>query len=355
MTAINFKGMFDAYTEAVEKEWRYDRNASLGASEAFGCHRKAFFRKHQYEPDDDYEQDWGAAKRGDIIENYFAVPAVQAILPKGADLIMAGEDQDTLREKRLSATLDGLIIGLERDALKELGIDDIESDSVVIEFKSFDPRASIDGAKEIHEGQTQVQMGMIHEKTNHRPEYAVIVYFNASFLSDIRCFVVKRNPKIFEVAKARAAAIFEPGAEPEDFMAEGKISGECSMCEFTEECAIATGEATPKSKKKVTDPEILERLEILSERHAKSAEAEKAAEKDKKIAAEEIKELLREADTKSVGEEHFRISLAWCKGKTSLDQVALAEALREHGLKIEDFQNEGNGYERLTVKMLDPD
>lgn len=355
MSAINFKGMFDAYTNAVEKEWRYDRNASLGASEAFGCLRKAFFRKHQYEPDDNHEQDWGAAKRGDIIENHFAVPAVQAILPPGAELIMAGDEQDTLREGRLSATLDGLIIGLERDALKELGIDDIESDCVVVEFKSFDPRATIDGAKEIHEGQTQVQMGMVHEKTKHRPEYAVIIYFNASFLSDIRTFVVKRNPRIFEAAKKRAAAVFKKDAEPEDFMAEGKISGECSLCEFTEECAYATGEATPKSSKKVTDPEILERLELLTKRHAENAAIEKSAEKDKKLAAEEIKELLRQAETKSVGEEKFRVSLAWCKGKTSLDQVALAEALREHGLKIEDYQNEGNGYERLAVKLLDTD
>jgi hypothetical protein len=82
MAALQFSKMFEAFSEANEKEWKYDRNASLGASEAFACIRKAFFKKFGYEQDDEYEADWGAAKRGDIIENYFAVPAVQAILPE---------------------------------------------------------------------------------------------------------------------------------------------------------------------------------------------------------------------------------------------------------------------------------
>lgn len=87
---IDFKNMFQAFSDSNEKEWKYDRNASVGASEAFGCIRKAHFKKFQYEPDDGHEADWGAAKRGDIIENYFAVPAVKAVLPEGAELLYAG-------------------------------------------------------------------------------------------------------------------------------------------------------------------------------------------------------------------------------------------------------------------------
>ena len=64
MAAIDFNNMFQAYSDTAEKEWKYDRNASLGASEAFDCIRKAFFKKYQYEPDDGHEADWGAAKRG---------------------------------------------------------------------------------------------------------------------------------------------------------------------------------------------------------------------------------------------------------------------------------------------------
>jgi hypothetical protein len=348
MAALQFSKMFEAFSEANEKEWKYDRNASLGASEAFDCIRKAFFKKFQYEPDDGYEADWGAAKRGDIIENYFAVPALTAILPKGATLLYAGEEQETLRKGRLSATPDGLMIGLARDALAELGIDDIITGEVLAEFKSFDPRANPTEPKPIHFGQVQVQFGLVHELTEYRPEYAIIIYMNASFLSDIRVFVIKRDPEIYEAAVQRAKLVFR-NEDPSHLQAEGKLSGSCKMCEFTQECAIAQGEATPKSKKKIENPEVLDRLDLLTKRRTELAELEKDTKKDKAIVEEEIKEILRTNDTKSVGEDTFSISLAWCSGKKSLDQLSMAA----DGIDIEKYQKEGNGYERLTVKRKD--
>lgn len=348
MPALQFSKMFDAFSEANEKEWKYDRNLSLGASEVFGCIRKAFFKKFGYEADDEYVADWGAAKRGDIIENNFAVPAVAAILPEGATFLYAGDEQETLKKGRLSATPDGLIIGLARDALAELGIDDIEIGQLVTEFKSFDPRANITEAKPIHVGQVQVQLGLIHELTEYRPEYGVIIYMNASFLTDIRVFVVKRDPEIYDAAVARAKLVYR-NEEPSHLPAEGKLSGDCKTCEFTQECALAQGEATPKKKKAIENPEVIDRLDILTKRRTELAAAEKEAKKDKAYVEEEIKEILRTNDTKGVGEDNFSISLSWCSGKKSLDVLALAAS----GVKIEDFQKEGNGYERLTVKRKD--
>lgn len=352
MAALDFNGMFQAFSDSNEKEWKYDRNASVGASEAFACIRKVYFKKFQYDVDDGHEQDWGAAKRGDIIENFFAVPATKAILPEGAELLYAGDEQETLRKGRLSATPDGLAVDLDPDALSQLGIDDILSDCVVIEYKSFDPRADIKQAKEIHAGQTQVQMGLIHELTEFRPEYAVIVYFNASWLSDIRPFVVKRDPKIYEAAKQRAKMVYAC-EDPADLMAEGKISGECHLCEYTQECAFATGAAFPKTKRKIEDKAILDRLALLAQRQKEFAATEKEAEHEKKLVEQEIKEILREADTKGAGDDRFTISNSWCAGKKSLDTLSLAADLQEMGKSIDDYQREGNGYERLTVKLKD--
>jgi len=352
MAALDFNGMFQAFSDSNEKEWKYDRNASVGASEAFSCLRKVHFKKFQYDPDDDHEQDWGAAKRGDIIENFFAVPATQAIMTEGAELLYAGEEQETLRKGRLSATPDGLATGLDPDALTQLGIDDILTEDLVIEYKSFDPRANIKEAKEIHVGQVQVQMGLIHELTEFRPEYAVIVYFNASWLSDIRPYVVKRDPKIYEAAKQRAKMIFA-AENPVDLMAEGKISGECNLCEFTQECAFTTGENFPKAKRKIEDPAVLDRLAILAGRQKEYAATMKDSEHEKKLVEAEIKEILREHDTKGVGDDRFTISNSWCAGKKSLDTLALAADLQEQGKSIDDYQTEGNGYERLTVKLKD--
>ena len=352
MAALDFNGMFQAFSDSNEKEWKYDRNASVGASEAFGCIRKTYFKKFQYDVDDGHEADWGAAKRGDIIENFFAVPATKAIMPEGAELLYAGDEQETLRKGRLSATPDGLAVDLDSDALAQLGIDDILSDCVVIEYKSFDPRANIKEAKEIHAGQTQVQMGLIHDLTEFRPEYAVVVYFNASWLSDIRPFVVKRDPKIYEAAKVRAKQVFDC-TNPIDLMAEGKISGECSLCEFTQECAFTTGENFPKAKKKIEDKEVLDRLALLAQRQKEYGATEKEAAHEKKLIEAEIKEILRMADTKGAGDDRFTVSNSWCAGKKSLDTLALAADLQDMGKSIEDYQTEGNGYERLTVKLKD--
>lgn len=352
MAALDFNGMFQAFSDSNEKEWKYDRNASVGASEAFGCLRKTYFKKFQYDADDDHEQDWGAAKRGDIIENFFAVPATKAIMTEGSELMYAGEEQETLRKGRLSATPDGLMIDLDPDALTQLEIADILSDCVVIEYKSFDPRANIKEAKEVHIGQVQVQMGLIHELTEFRPEYAIVVYFNASWLSDIRPYVVKRDPKIYEAAKARAKMIFAT-ENPADLMAEGKISGECNICEFTQECAFTTGEAFPKAKRKIEDQEVLDRLAELAGRQKDFAATAKDAEHEKKLVEAEIKEILRSVDTKGAGDDRFSISNSWCSGKKSLDTLALAADLQEWGKSIEDYQTEGNGYERLTVKLKD--
>jgi hypothetical protein len=345
MAALDFAGMFDAYSATAEKVWKYDRNLSMGASEVFTCLRKGFFKKFGYEPDDTYEADWGAAKRGDVIENNVAVPAVEAILPEHSKLIYAGSDQETLKIGRLSATPDGLVTEADFDALAQLGIDDIITDCFVTEFKSFDPRASIKEEKAVHAGQVQVQMGLIHELTDYRPEYAVIIYFNASILSDIRPFVVKRDPAVYKAAKIRANQVFN-AKQPTDLLPEGKLSGDCRLCEFTEECALAQGESTPREKRKV-DPEVQERLRLLAERQKDADAAEKTAKQDKKVAEEEIKQLLRDNETKGAGDDAFSISLTWCAGKKSTDLLAMAA----DGIDIEAYQKEGSGYERLTVKL----
>jgi hypothetical protein len=346
-TVINFAGMFKAFEAVTEKDWRYDRNASLGASEVFGCIRQAYFKKFGYEPDDDHEDDWGAAKRGDIIENNFAVPAVQAILPKGAELIYAGEDQDTLRIRRLSATPDGLAINLARDALAQLGIPDIESDCVVTEFKSFDPRAHIKEEKAIHRGQVQVQMGLIHELTDYKPMYAIIFYFNASILSDIRPYVVKFDPKVYQTAKDRSELVYATN-EPADLPAEGKIDDACRLCSFTEECSIAQGLATPRNERRVDNTEVLDRVAELAKFYKDRKAAEKEASQQAGETAQEIKDLLRKHDTKKiVAQDGTSVSVSWCKGKKTLDRLAMEDA----GIDTTKFEKEGNGYDRLNVSL----
>ncbi len=342
--AIDFEGMFKAFEKSTEKEWRYDRRASLGASEVFQCIRKSFFEKWGYEADDDHEDDWGAAKRGDLIENHFAVPAVSAILKNGEVLAMAGEDQDTFRVGRLSATPDGLVINAARTALAQLGIDDIESDCFVTEFKSHDPRANIKEEKAVHRGQVQVQMGLLHELTNHRPQYAVIFYFDASWLSKIKFYVVRYDPKVFAVAKKRAEQVFTD-QNPADLVAEGKIDDTCGICKYHEECAIASKEAIPSTKRKIADAETLDELAELTRRHAAAKALVAEGTQESKEIAQQIKDLLRKHGTKGASDDRFTVSLSWNKGKKSTDLLAM----QADGIDVEAYQNEGVGFEVLRV------
>lgn len=344
MVAINFDGMFDAFAALNEKEWKYDRNLSLGASEVFTCERMTFYKKNQYEVDDDHEADWGAARRGDVIENNVAVPAMTAILPEGAKLLYAGTEQETLKKGRLSATPDGLVVNAPADCLFQLGIPKCNG-QFVTEFKSFDPRANIKEAKAVHIGQVQVQMGLIHELTEYRPEYAVIIYFNASILSDIRCFLVVRDPEAYEAAIYRAKRVYAAN-EPCEMLPEGKITGDCRLCDYTEECAVTQGETSPKEKKAV-DPETNDILKKLARERDAADTIIKEETTNKKTAEEEIKMILREVRTKGVADDSYSVSLTWCKGKNSTDLLAMAE----DGIDIEKYQKEGNGYDRLTVKI----
>lgn len=343
--AIDFNSFFQNYSDANEKEWKYDRRASLGASEVFQCLRRSFFEKWGYDPDDDHEDDWGAAKRGDIIEENFFVPGVEALLKNGEKLVMAGKDQDTLREGRLSATPDGLVINAKRTALAQLGIPDIESNCFVTECKSHDPRADVKEEKAVHRGQVQVQMGLIREQTEYKPEYAVIFYFDASWLSKISFFVVKFDPKVYETAKKRAQIVFTD-QDPENVPAEGLIDDSCGTCKFHEECAIASKRAIPATKRKVS-PEALDELAELAVKRDALNRMKNDAEADLKQVNAQIKETLRKYETKGAGDDRFNISLTWCKGKKSTDLLAM----QQDGIDVEAYQNEGVGYEMLRVTV----
>jgi len=98
------------------------------------------------------------------IEDHFLVPALRKSY--GNKFQRAGEQQKTLTSGFLSATTDGILVGMPDDCLAHLGIPDIGGDrSLVIEFKSIDPRVELTAPKPAHGYQCQVQLGLVHELT----------------------------------------------------------------------------------------------------------------------------------------------------------------------------------------------
>uniref|UniRef100_A0AB74UGN6 Uncharacterized protein n=1 Tax=Caulobacter phage BL57 TaxID=3348355 RepID=A0AB74UGN6_9VIRU len=366
MAAIDFKQGFDKFVAAHQKVWKHDRSKTVGASEAFGCLRKVWFAKHDAEKDPDYEQSWGALQRGDLIENHFVEPAVAWIaenLTRDAQLIWGGANQKTLASKDapLTATPDGLMIYADDDALAEYGIASLgtkgDPDSphacFNLEIKSIDPRVNLKEEKAIHRGQTIIQMGLTRENSFWKPNYAVIIYIDASFFDDIEIFVVPYDHKTFEVAKLRSRVVYD-SATAGEVEAEGKYDGSCTYCPFKVACARTTKAITPttgEANSKTTPPAILEEFERLVAEERCASAAKKAAEVGHKTASEALKSWFHKTGVRVAKstDGKTKVSISWIKGRKTLDQSAVREALAEHGLNIEDYMKEGEGHGRLSI------
>lgn len=364
---FTFEDLFDEfYVKDCTKTWSHDRAKSVGASEAFGCIRKSWFGKRGkdfgFVKDPDYHESWGAVRRGDIIENYQIVPAVRSGLERrGLSLIMEGDDQETIVDGVSSATLDGLIIDptgakLPTDFLAYYGIDHIDADSVVLEMKSFDPRINIAQEKAIHRGQTQMQMGLIRETTEYKPDYAVVLYINASWLDDIRAFVVEYDESVYQIGRERAEKVFTV-EDPALLMAEGKLDGMCAYCPFQRSCAEVSVKRVPEKRKALTKKEVEAQDNSLVEELDELVRQLEAKKKDKKGVEREVEELneairqkLIEANESRAVGQGWKASYTTIAGRKTISKAKLEEA----GLDPEDFMEQGAGYEKLTVTVDSP-
>ncbi len=355
---INFVHLFDEFVASTPKVWGHDRSQSVGASEAFSCIRKTWFSKRGhlfgYKKDADHTEDWGAVRRGDLIENYHAVPALEAgFKRRGMELIMAGEGQDTIVRGTTSATLDGLVINAPRDALAEYGVDDIETDCFVLEMKSFDPRIAIAEEKAVHRGQATMQLGLIRETTNYKPVYAIILYIQCSWIDDIRPFPVKWDPNVYDIGKRRNERVFET-EDPSVLGPEGKIVGLCNYCEFRDACAEVTTGRVPEKRSalgvKAVDkqnPELLDELNEMVLSASRLSQQKKKVEAELAEANEGIKQcLIAHRTSRAVG-DGWKVSYTAVPGRGTLKKNLMIAA----GLDPDEYIEAGPGYDKLTVTV----
>ena len=358
--SLDFESIFHNYVQANKRVFSHDRSKTLGASETFSCLRRSWFTKFGeaagfIQDEDEAELSWGAMERGNVIENAFVVPAFRH---SDLELLYAGEEQETLVDGLNSATLDGLITGLKSDALKKYGINDIESDCIVLEIKSIDPRVSLDEEKAVHHGQAQVQLGIVRALTEFKPVYAVIIYVDASFLDVIYPFVVKYDPLKYKAGKTRARILFEEvGADgyPGDIHPEGKLSDECRYCPWFGACSAVTKNLIPtEDDSKNLDSETISQMEglIFEQRNAKRLE-EDAHEVNESV-KQRIKDMLVANSTKRMrslpkkkGSNEPTWSVSWSSldGKETLDK----DAAKAAGIDLQKYMKSGNPYDRLTI------
>lgn len=370
---IDFAAGFSDYVAGNQKVWEHDRSQTVGASEVFGCHRHNFFKKRAPElasEPEEVDPEWGHTERGNLIENEFVVPCLRSMFGEDNCFLM-GTDQKTIVDGRLSATPDGVVVGLQQDALANYGVDDIgEVGMIATEVKSFGgehaaPKKYKEHDKDDpsvvhiryepkprHKGQNIVQMGLLRRKTNYQPDFGTVIYANPVNLKDVRIAPVKYDEAVYNVAKDRAEAVFDPDKTAKDFAAEGLLINECQYCDFVDACNAVEMERFPDRIVPLAeiDPHQTKELEELVRKVAKMRKDYTQLEKDKKVEEAKLKDQLFDIGTTRFSANGATATVSKCAGRKSVDKARIEE---EFEISLEDYQKEGNPYFMLRTKADD--
>lgn len=250
-----------------------DRTKTIGASDIGRCARAVRYAKLGTPVDDGYQDTNGFAERGNGMEDAYTAPLLTYWVEQHGGVMKYATqgNQQTLATNLISATPDGVAVGVSRTILAPYGVPDIgPSRCLVVEMKSISPLYSKKKLpKAAHVPQVYQQLLLTRsavfketcpttgEVTDHsyQPEYGVVVYVNSDDWWDIEAFPVKWDDARGEGLLKRAWRIM--GAkDPNELSPEGKVDGgsECRTCAYSGRCLgysawLQPFEVSPKDKK----------------------------------------------------------------------------------------------------------
>lgn len=345
----------NAHAARSKRVWAQDRAQTLGASEVGGCARRGFFEKNEADAvygiprDADYEDGWGAKMRGTVYEDAWWAPAIKAAY--GENALYVGVEQRTFVLGFSSGTPDGLLVNQPSNALAHLGVPDIESDGIVLDCKSIDPRSRLDGAKDEHVFQVITNIGLIRELTPWKPTYGLLSYTDASFWDETKEFPIRFDPAVFEESKRRSRDVMLATAadqlRPEGVIAGGK---ECENCGFTRACGQVRAARVPKDEAPI-DPLMAETIADLARRATEAEEREKAFAAEARELKEELREMLAQAGTRKLEADGVRVKWSPVKGRAGWDNAGIRAAAEQAGVKIAEFARSGDPSDKLTITL----
>jgi hypothetical protein len=347
----------DRYARSHDRVFE-DRANTVGASDVGRCARQVYYIKSEGDPDygvprnPGFAESWGATTRGRIFEDCFWVPALRA--QYGERLQLAGEQQESLALGFLSATPDAVIVGLAGDVLAPLGVPDIGGDgSLALECKTIDPRARLDGPRLEHVYQAQVQLGLLHTLTSHRPEYALLSYTDASFWDVLYEFPVRRDPKVFVTAQRRAAEILT-ARSAEQLKPEGWIAGgrECERCPYSRACGGERARV-PQQASAPPDPQFVAEIADLARANKRREADVETATAAFRASQLDLKERLRARGFRRVVGDGVAVTWSAVKGRPSYDMPAIRAAAAAVGIDLGQFETTGDPSDRLVIQTLE--
>lgn len=374
MPSLDLEKAFTEYVASRRQGFGHDRNKTIGSSEMGACALRVGRRKVGKPADKSYKDGGGFALRGDVMEDQVSAPVLEAAIKKlGGTLMYAGQENQLslINEKAMvSATPDGLAVGVPKDALAPYGVKDLTNGAkdqanrracFAVEFKSIDPRANVERLPDPkHVDQVNLAMGLMRDYADieWQPNYALIVYRDASDYSKINAFAVKFDEDGFHSQLARAKHLMAQVAKGpkavETLRPEGKIAGgkECRNCEFAEQC-LGYSPMVPKTIRELPSNIVVKANKLASSiKEAKEAEAEWKEHKDKTTAR--LKELLIASKTKFAKTDVFEAEWRSSEGRETYDTAAMAAELKRLGVKNVDkrFKKKGKPSENLSVKFV---
>lgn len=199
-----------------------DRQQYITSSEIGNCARMIKFGKQGNSAP--FEK-WGFAERGNVIEAW-AVEMIQAALPNGWELALAGKKQVSFHHGSQSGTPDGLLIDYAGERWW------------AVEFKSVDPRTNyLNLPRKPNIKQLQQNMALMEHSLGGVCKGGLLIYIDASDYQKNKEVFVKRDPLMMQELTDRADLIRE-AKSPEDLPAEGMFKDKgCQYCDYTSQCS----------------------------------------------------------------------------------------------------------------------
>lgn len=358
---LNPDALIDGAVARHTNDWSgHDRSSTSGGSEIGACARKQVYEKCGQQRDANFRQDYGALERGHMVERW-TVEQLQAELKAGRDagthdieLLFSGLDQQTLVRGAQSITPDGLffspsgMIEVEDPDTKAI----FKVREVYLELKSKDPRPfdRLVKAEFGHTQQTMQGMDLMTEVTKYSPSFGVIMYVNASFVSQRKSFWVKRSEANVRALRERARKIHYEYSLTNLPQPEGVMYGghDCEYCPFREACdKHELGRVPDKGVKSETPPNLDAQLKDLVERRALARELEQMAEQDRKQMEQEIAQVLLGAKVGNYRGPDFTVSVWTQAPPPQLDY----EAMQADGIDPKKYTKKGEPGIRIGVRF----
>lgn len=336
-----------------KKTWSgHDRDATIGASEIGSCARMQVLRKQGHPHDADFVEDYGALERGNAIEAWF-IERMQAELERGyeagehsIELLWATDSgQTTLVRGAQSVTPDGIFASHKA----EIQLDNGQTVKCLLnEVKSIDPRPyeRLVKPKFNHVQQVIQGMDLVRELTEFKPDWAVITYINASFLSQQKSFFIPFSQSKADGLRRRAEMInyAKEIPEPEGHMYE---TGDCDYCPFKKACELMRFGDMPKAERGGVSQADADTVVAAARRLTSAKSALVEAEENKITAERELVDLMSKLRTSKLQHGDVSVSVWTQAAPPSID----VKAMRDAGIDVDAYLKPHTPGPRVSVRM----